>query len=353
MSELYFDDGSPKNYEPKVMLATTAYENPDASYTFSISAAREELLCHDFDVAYYLLTGNCHVDDARNSIVAHFLKSDCDDLVFIDADVSFEAEDLVTLCGFYDVDIVGGVYPWRRMGERGSTMPVRMLKNTPSPDEQGLIEVEGLPTGFMRIRRKVLEEMARISPYYHAASHPDMDIPLIFDRAKPSDEWRHAAFNRWGGDLRFCMNWREMGGKVHVYPEFHLGHAAKYIVKDSMGAVLRRNSGQTLRWVCDRIKKGTEKPEDFVEAFNYVSNPTHGADPAFLAACVVLSRKVRGPTLEAGSGLSTVLLAAAKQLRGITTPCSALEHDSIYAEKLRRMVKEAGVNNVGLGARTD
>jgi acetone carboxylase gamma subunit len=42
-----------------------------------------------------LLSGNCHVDDARNSVVREFLASDCTELVFIDADVSWEPETLV------------------------------------------------------------------------------------------------------------------------------------------------------------------------------------------------------------------------------------------------------------------
>ena len=96
MATLYSDDGAPSQGR-KVFLATTSYGDPDASYTFSISASREALHAAGFQTAYFLLQGNCHVDDARNSVVLNFLESDCTELVFLDADVDWEPKHLVQL----------------------------------------------------------------------------------------------------------------------------------------------------------------------------------------------------------------------------------------------------------------
>src|SRR5689334_6511480 len=128
------------------MLATTSYGSPDASYTYAISRSREALTAVGIPSAYFLLVGHCHVDDARNVVVRNFLESDCTDLMFLDADVSWEPSGLVQICQ-RDVDLVGGIYPYRRESQN---MPVRML-DTRFPDETGLLEVEGLPTGFMKI----------------------------------------------------------------------------------------------------------------------------------------------------------------------------------------------------------
>jgi hypothetical protein len=97
MSNHFYDEGEAATGK-KVLLATTCYDKTAASYTFSIARSREALHKEGIQTAYLLLQGNCHVDDARNSVVRDFLESDCTDLVFLDADVDWEPADLLQLC---------------------------------------------------------------------------------------------------------------------------------------------------------------------------------------------------------------------------------------------------------------
>ena len=332
MSQLYQDDG-PARTGHKVCLATTAYDNPDASYTYSIQASREALHAAGIQTAYSLLQGNCHVDDARNRIVQEFLLSDCDDLIFLDADVSWRPADLVRLCG-HDVDLVGGVYPYRSQSAR-IDMPVRMFADIVTPDERGLVAVEGLPTGFMRIRRTVLKTLSATAPGYWNKEDRRSRIPIIFERVLKDEI-------RWGGDLNFCNKWRRAGGEVYADYEMVLGHTAKAVVKDSLGAVLRRAAGVTLRHIVEKIRAGTETLTDYTEARNYVDN-RYGALEDVLAISVKLAREATGPIIEAGSGLTTILMAAATKH---TVYC--LEHSPLYAEQLRHLVTESGVDGIGL-----
>jgi predicted O-methyltransferase YrrM len=330
VSNLYYDAG-PSASGRKILLATTAYDSPDASYTFSIARSREALTAAGFQSAYLLLQGNCHVDDARNSVVSKFLESDCTDLVFIDADVSWEPERLVTLCG-YDKDIVGGVYPYRRESEKDS-MPVRMLKQPSEPDENGLIEVEGLPTGFMKIQRHVLETMASVARSFRKDEGPS--IPILFERD-------FFGIGRRGGDIRFCMVWREMGGKVYAAQDLVLGHCGKHVIKDSLAASLRRQNNKTLSYVIGLIRENKATIDTFREMFRAAKNPW-AAQPDVLDLAVGLARSSSGPILEIGSGLSTVLMAAATD-----KPVWCVEHDPIYVAKLEALVVDAGVRNVTL-----
>src|SRR5688572_1419621 len=125
MSNHFYDEGPPATGK-KVLLATPSYDRPCAAYTFAIAKSREALSQAGIQSAYLLLQGNCHVDDARNSIVRDFLESDCTDLVFLDADVDWEPEALVQLCQ-RECDVVGGVYPYRRDGS--DNMPCRLVSN--------------------------------------------------------------------------------------------------------------------------------------------------------------------------------------------------------------------------------
>jgi hypothetical protein len=112
VSNHFYEEGPPAEGR-KVLLAIPTYEKPDTSLAFALSRSREALTSAGIQSALIILEGNCHVDDARNSLVRDFLESDCTDLVFLDADVTWEPKGLVALCE-RDEDIVGGVYPYRR-----------------------------------------------------------------------------------------------------------------------------------------------------------------------------------------------------------------------------------------------
>ena len=330
MSNLFQDDGDPSNGSQKVCLATTAYENPDAAYTFSIQKTREAMHKAGIKTAYYLLSGNCHVDDARNSIVQEFLASDCTDLVFLDADVVWEPEALITLCG-YDVDVVGGVYPYRRDDAKSmETMPVLMFPGKSEIDERGLVEVAGLPTGFMRIKRHVLETLAVKA---NKIVKGRATMPILFERT-------FFEGTRLGGDLSFCKNWIAEGGSVWAAANLHLGHVAKSIVYDSLAASMRRKEGETLRYMVEQIRAGNITPRLFTEARKAMNNHW-GALEDVLMMCALLGSKAEGPVIEAGSGLTTLALAA-----GCKHKVYCLEHDHEWAAKARRMCSEAGVDNV-------
>lgn len=327
MSNKYYEPG-PTATGQKVFLATTAYDSPDASYTFSIARSREALTAAGIQSAYYLLQGNCHVDDARNAVVRDFLESDCTEMVFLDADVSWEAESLVALCKI-DKDLVGGVYPYRRESEE-EKMPVRHLPEVIV--EGDLIEVEGLPTGFMKIKRHVLETMAATAR--HFLKDDGKPHPVIFERD-------YFGGGRRGGDIRFCMVWREMGGKVYAAPELRLGHCGKMIIKDSLGASLRRQNNTSLPWMVQKIREGA-KLETFIEATK-AQNNHWGAPPDVLQIASALAKASKLPILEMGSGLSTIVLAASTDQR-----VWAVEHDAGFSGGLVEMAKLAGVKNIAL-----
>lgn len=330
MSNIYVDAGPPASGQ-KVFLATTAYENPDASYTFSIQSSRQALSEAGIQSAYALLSGNCHVDDARNTIVQEFLLSDCTDLMFLDADVSWEPEDLVQLCK-HDCDLVGGVYPFRREDLRGNgTMPVRLIHD--DPEENGLLEVEGLPAGFMRIRRAVLETLH--SQTYWNRTDRRSKVTILFERDLIDGA-------RWSGDLNFCRKWREIGGKVYADSELCLGHIAKTRIVDSLAASFRRLKGQSLRHCANLIRENRETPNIYREVLAAIENPW-AAGGEVLASCVLMARKATGPILEMGSGISTILMAAATDQM-----VWCVEHNDFFADRLEDMARIAGLTNIML-----
>lgn len=330
MSNLFYDEGAPANGK-KVMLATPSYGPTAPSYTYSIARSRQALNDAGINCSYLLLQGMCHVDDARNAICRHFLASDCTDLLMLDADVDWEPEGIVRLAK-RELDIVGGVYPYRRDGS--DQMPVRLLHKD-SIDE--LMEVEGLPTGFLKIKRVVFEKMAPTVPKYFDKLEP---THLFFDRPTPDND-----MTRWGGDIAFCNAARKLGFRLFADSEIRLGHATTIIVRDSLGSHLRRVMGKTVKWVVDRIRSGVETDADYNELFKYISN-TYAADPGVLATLVGIVRKCRGDIIETGSGLSSVVMAACTDSK-----VYSLEHIPHYAAQTLALCEEAEISNVGLCVR--
>jgi hypothetical protein len=211
-------------------------------------------------------------------------------------------------------------------------MPVRHLPQI-TVDDDGLIEVEGLPTGFMRIKRHVIETMA--STAKHFLKDKGKPHPVLFERD-------YFGGGRRGGDIHFCMIWREMGGKVFAAPELRLGHAGSMVLKDSLGASLRRQGNSTLRWLVEQIATRQDGLDTYIEACKASGN-RWGAPADILQVAANLARVTEWPILELGTGLSTIVLAAATKHK-----VWAVEHDPEYAQKLEGMVASAGLSNVTL-----
>ena len=327
MSVMY-ESVDTKGFERSVMIATPSYDRPHAAYTFALAQSLECLHKAGVGTHYILITGNPHIDDCRNEFAHRFLQSECDDMIFIDADVSWDAPQLVELLS-YPCDIVGGVYPYRRKDKQDS-MPVRLLGGK-SPKE-GLLEVEGLPTGFMRISRKVVETLAETADTF--PSRDGVPTAILFERTLEGD-------TRFGGDITFCRKWRAAGGEVFAVLDMTLTHAG--VFTSSLGEYVRAFERSTLKHVCDKIRAGTETEGDISEALRYIDNGW-GADHGSLSTAIILARQANGHIIEAGSGLTTVLMAAANPDHFVY----CLEHHGVHVAKIKQMAAEAGVTNIGL-----
>jgi len=176
--------------------------------------------------------GDSLIPRARNQIVAIFLAGDGTDLVMIDDDVVWEPDALLRLLT-HPVDVVGGVYPKRT---EPLEFPARRLVDA-VPDANGLLAMEAIPAGFLRLSRTALEAMARHydshdpqtgapRPFDHplhrayrdshvpggkAWSLFGLDLSVDFDNP-PTDNLKCLT----GEDFTFCRLWREMGGTVYA-----------------------------------------------------------------------------------------------------------------------------------------
>lgn len=325
----------------RIYLATPVGDGkPFDNYVASLPNAFLALAKAKIGADYGLEGGNVHVDDARNSLVRHFLTTDCTDLVFIDADVGFRAEDLVKLVSV-DRDIVAGIYP-KKQDE--TEFPVYWLPEQRTIEADGCVEVARVPTGFLRIRRHVLETLAETVTKFRGNGDGPMDplYPLIFERSLKGGK-------RWSGDYEFCNKAHEAGFKVHIIPDMWLTHQGTKTWGGNLAQHQAQKSGEDhpeFIAAMVKVKMGVPATRDWLTLVEHWGNP-YAAPPELLFACWQAAKDAKGPILETGSGLTTLVMGLAAEQAGQTV--YALEHDVDWYRKTKRALDRYGIKGVELG----
>ena len=171
-----------------------------------------------------------YIDYARNFLVREFLESDFTDLIFVDSDVGFPTGTLCRLAS-YEEDIVGAVYTHRN---EGGTFPIRFIEERTElwSNENGLIEVAGLPTGCLRIRRHVLETMISNHPELMYGDRNGQITCALFDCARQNGVY-------YGEDFYFCNLARQDGFKIWMDPDIDMTHTGIKVYKGNVGKWLK------------------------------------------------------------------------------------------------------------------
>lgn len=200
------------------------------------------------EVVPYFLPGNIYLDNARNVCVHRFLESGCTDLIFIDSDVGFEP-DAVSKLLVYGKDIIGGIYPLK---QDGLEFPMKLhfdpVTNNCKEEETGLVYADMIPTGFMRIQRRVFDRM--IEHYKMTKNHQDMyqffAVGILFEGDNTS----------YGEDVYFCKRWREMGGELYIEPRLTFTHTGTKTWAGNLHEYLMGRSVQNIKDSFDRVDNG-------------------------------------------------------------------------------------------------
>lgn len=192
------------------------------------------------------------VTRARNELVKYLMMTDCTHLFFIDSDIDFKPEHVLRVL-LHDKDVVVGAYPLKRVVweaidtsiaktvedvQRQATDYVINIKFANEFQEKtgqvpiidGLMEVHDAGTGFMCIKRHVIEKMIEAYPETHYKKEPkhvnkqgdDGTRWALFDTMIDDDK-RYLS-----EDYTFCRRWQKLGGKVWLDPEVVLTHVGTF-----------------------------------------------------------------------------------------------------------------------------
>lgn len=205
----------------KVLLATPCHSGRvTAQFCLSLINSIALLAANQIDARLSIRAGNSIIGFARNEILAQFLASDCEDLVMIDDDMGWAADDLLRLLT-HDVPLVAAVGRIKTDEVRFCVTPLDAAGKVDPVGE--LVSVGAVGTAFMRIRRDCAMTMIALSgqdAHYAARGiAPDL-APWLFNvfcagvvDGEPLSE-----------DYAFCRRWRDSGRAVLVDPSIFLEH---------------------------------------------------------------------------------------------------------------------------------
>ena len=211
----------------RIMIGLPAYDfKVSIKLAIALASFCVEAPKHGVAIQICNISGCSVVSRVRNLIAKDFLESDCTDLMFIDSDINFNAEDIFRLMA-WNTDpkkgIVGGVPVARKKGsvyistlEQDSDGGIYM-------NAYGLVKAKRIATAFMLIRREVFETLRDNHPewQYHddrvENGNPNKTCYSFFDFQSKPDGYV-------GEDYTFCDRAVSHGYEVWIDPTIKLGH---------------------------------------------------------------------------------------------------------------------------------
>jgi hypothetical protein len=257
-----------KNTKPKLIILTPCYGGVcQVNYTCCLINTLNVFNELGIRIKVEFCKNDSLVSRARNNLIARGMSdTEATHFMFIDNDITWNPVDVLK-CMISDKPLMGGMYPvkmfhWDRLiGKYGENVVQKWLDhknatvlknvddeeyiqqrllryninfNSPTVEiDKNIMEVKHLATGFMMIRREVIESMMKAFP---STKYVD-DVNFLQEH---ENEYAYALFDcgvedghYFSEDWLFCSRWSKLGGKVYVDVTINLTHTG---VQDFRGS---------------------------------------------------------------------------------------------------------------------
>ena len=259
-----------QNFEDKHLFIATPCYGGQVTEPYLRSMVRLILLMNRFNVKFTLstLANESLITRGRNTLVSFFMENkEATHLMFIDADIEFNPEDVLRMLA-YDKPVIVGAYPkkalnWDSILQAARTPGLNETSETieghssnyvtnfefakdengePVPQVQikdNLIKLLDGGTGFMTIKRDVIQKMFDLYPetkYNNDLNTDNKFEPFmyaLFDCIIDPDTRRYLS-----EDYTFCRRWQQIDGDIWLDPRVSLNHVGHYTFNGNVRKML-------------------------------------------------------------------------------------------------------------------
>lgn len=232
-------------------VATPVHSEVSIHYAQSLLELQKQCWKKKMRCTFQLMKSSL-VTQGRNLCVSGFLENkDATHLLFIDSDIAFEPESVFTLLK-KKKEIISMVYPMKTLNmkkllkkvQEGNvidevrahsaalTYPVRLTDDHSEVRiNEGVIEADHMPTGFMLIERNVFNKLIKAYPEKKIKQKTIINGEFalrphfwnFFDTHFDPETNTYL-----GEDFAFCLLWKKIGGKCFVYISDYITHVGEY-----------------------------------------------------------------------------------------------------------------------------
>jgi glycosyltransferase involved in cell wall biosynthesis len=195
----------------KILIGTPAHDGRvDVWFANSLVNTIKLSMQKGIEVIPVYMAYDSLVQRARNDLVKLAIEEKFDYLIFIDSDQEWNPEWIFKLIT-YKEDVIGATVVKK---SDNIAFNVKALKDGLKQQQNGLIEVECVGTGFLKISKKALQKVWDISPEY---KNEGKTCRMVFDVQLVDGELVSE-------DNVFCQKWRKLGNKVFIDPNMTCNH---------------------------------------------------------------------------------------------------------------------------------
>lgn len=203
----------------KIFIATPAFRGQVTNdYAISLANTILALFKAGHESVLKIRNSGSLIALERNAMVEYFIKSDCSHMLCIDADISWQAEDLLKMIA-YDKDFMSGCYPNRDV-KTGFHFKAVENKDGSFVYVENLIKMLCVPAGFMLIKRLVIETLYYKfeNLYYQPPTGSDLGLQCALFNTELMNGYM------WGEDYMFCLRAGHAGFDIWVDPSLIFNH---------------------------------------------------------------------------------------------------------------------------------
>lgn len=197
-----------------VLIASPSHDGKvDVWHCAALTETAKIGLTKNINIIPIYMSFDALVQRARNDIFQMVYMNDIiDDLIFIDCDIDWNPSDIFKLLD-YNHEIVAVPVPKKSDYEQYNIKSLTKMEI----NDEGLVEVDGVGTGFMRIRKDAVKKIYERSDEY-TEPHKEKPVRMVFNIDIIDGEL-------YSEDMVFCKKWKDLGGKIYIDPSIVCGHS--------------------------------------------------------------------------------------------------------------------------------